>query len=412
MTKWRKLFAAIFPSNPEIGQIGSIDLNIWIANIAGVPLIGIKRESHIAKGIIVLYGLGVITLICFIYSSFEVCDLVLRVDDLDKLTKNISLLLTHISGAFKTLNLIYRYNDLKSVIEKLKYVAKTYIKSKKQLESFNNGEVETKIALIIYLIMVDCTAILGFIFLFMYPENIAGKVFPYRVLLPDWLPPFWQHLYMGLSVLIFGTQIVAVDILNVNIINQIRFQLIIINLSFDELIVDTIPSNIKDSKALDLYKENPLKRLNSIIVHHCLLKEIRQLTENIFSRPVLFQFFSSLVIFAMTGFQATVKNYDNSGAILIYFYCGCIFCQLFVYCWFGNEVFEQSKTLATRGFNSSWYLYDQRYGKSLVIFLANAQQPFLFTAGGFIGLSLPTFAGILSKSYSYIALLRQIYGNK
>lgn len=68
---------------------------------------------------------------------------------------------------------------------------------------------------------------------------------------------------------------------------------------------------------------------------------IRQETEDIFRQPVLLQFFTSLMIFAMTGFQATVRAGGSGGAVLIYFYCGCIFCQLFVYCWFGNEVFEQ-----------------------------------------------------------------------
>lgn len=46
----------------------------------------------------------------------------------------------------------------------------------------------------------------------------------------------------------------------------------------------------------------------------------------------------------------------------------------------------------------------------MLIFMSNTQKPFLFTAGGFIGLSLPSFAGILSKSYTYIAVLRQVYG--
>lgn len=68
---------------------------------------------------------------------------------------------------------------------------------------------------------------------------------------------------------------------------------------------------------------------------------LRQQTEEIFCYPVLLQFFTSLMIFAMTGFQATVKSGSNDLDVLIYFYCGCIFCQLFVYCWFGNEVFEQ-----------------------------------------------------------------------
>lgn len=50
---------------------------------------------------------------------------------------------------------------------------------------------------------------------------------------------------------------------------------------------------------------------------------------------------TSVIIFAMTGFQATVRTGGSSAAVLIYAYCGCIFCELFVYCWFGNEVSEQ-----------------------------------------------------------------------
>ncbi|KNC23892.1 hypothetical protein FF38_05605 [Lucilia cuprina] len=328
ISNWKVLFVNIFPSNPEIGEIGSIKLNIWLANITGVPIIGLQKESNGLKTLILFYGICTSFLVTFAYTGFEIYDLILNLDDLDKITQNI------------------------------------------------------------------------------YPESVAGEIFPYRVILPTWLPPFWQLIYMGLSVLIFAIQIVAVDYLNVTIINQIRFQLNILNLSFDELTI----AKKQDTKALEVFKGEPLKRLNSIIEHHSLLREIRQRTEDIFSQPVLLQFFTSLMIFAMTGFQATVRTGGSNGAVLIYFYCGCIFCQLFVYCWFGNEVFEQSKTLATSGFNSSWYLFDRRYGKSLVIYLTNAQRPFMFTAGGFMGLSLPSFAGILSKSYSYIALLRQIYG--
>ncbi|XP_065359867.1 odorant receptor 4-like [Calliphora vicina] len=410
---WRDFVGNIFPSNPEIGEIGSLKLNIWLANITGVPIIGLKKESNNMKLLILVYGICTSFLVTFVYTGFEIYDLILNLDDLDKITQNICLSLTHVTGTVKIANLFYRYKDLKMVIDKLKYVTKTYTKSQKQLETFQNGELENKIVLSIYIGIVGITGILAMIVLFMHPESVAGEIFPYRVILPSWLPLFWQLIYMGMSVSIFAIQIVSVDYLNVTIINQIRFQLNILNLSFDELtIAAKTPVNKKKehAKALEVWKGEPLARLNSIIEHHCLLREIRQLTEDIFCQPVLLQFFTSLMIFAMTGFQATVRTGGSNGAVLIYFYCGCIFCQLFVYCWFGNEVFEQSKTLATSGFNSSWYLFDRRYGKSLVIYLTNAQCPFIFTAGGFMGLSLPSFAGILSKSYSYIALLRQIYG--
>ena len=76
---------------------------------------------------------------------------------------------------------------------------------------------------------------------------------------------------MAVSVIILALQIVSVDYLNVNIINQIRFQLIILNLSFDELIVN-VTSN-QGNKRLTINVSEPLKRLNSIIEHHCLLRE-------------------------------------------------------------------------------------------------------------------------------------------
>lgn len=86
------------------------------------------------------------------------------------------------------------------------------------------------------------------------------------------MPPYMQHVYMALSVLIQALQIVSIDYLNVNIMNQIRYQLVILNLSFDELIVDMSPQR-GNRKMLPLNTLEPLKRLSSIVKHHCLLRE-------------------------------------------------------------------------------------------------------------------------------------------
>uniref|UniRef100_A0A1I8P655 Odorant receptor n=1 Tax=Stomoxys calcitrans TaxID=35570 RepID=A0A1I8P655_STOCA len=412
MANLKQSVREMFASNIQEGEIGSVKLNLWLAQITGVPIIGLKEESFWVKTFLLMYGIFTTAVVTFIYTGFEIYDLVLNWSDLDSLTQNTCLSLTHIAGALKAINLIARLPDLHKVLHQLKYVTKTYIKSEKQLKAFLDGELENKLVLSIYMGLVGFTGCLGMVMLYVNPEAVAGKIFPYRVVLPAWMPQQLQLLYMGLSVIVFAIQIIAVDYLNVTIINQIRFQLNVLNLAFDDLMVEIQPNSAgQDAGSLVLYKYDPMERLKSIIEHHGLLRELRQDTEDIFSQPILWQFMTSVIIFAMTGFQATVRTGGSSAAVLIYAYCGCIFCELFVYCWFGNEVFEQSKTLATSGFNSSWYLFDRRYRTSLLIFLTNAQRPFIFTAGGFMGLSLPSFAGILSKSYSYIALLRQIYGD-
>lgn len=94
------------------------------------------------------------------------------------------------------------------------------------------------------------------------------------------MPLQLQLLYMGLSVIIFAIQIIAVDYLNVTIINQIRFQLNVLNLAFDELIIETGPNaaattciGSRQRGSLMLYKRDPVERMNSIVEHHSLLRE-------------------------------------------------------------------------------------------------------------------------------------------
>ncbi|CAD7002688.1 odorant receptor 2a-like [Ceratitis capitata] len=401
MDKLEALSSRIFPSDPSIGKIGSIEYNVWLAQLFGVPVLGLKKETPRMRIALAVYGVVATLVVTFLYTGFEIYDMIFCWPNLDKLTQNICLSLTHVAGALKVINIIYRLKEVAGVVRKIEYAARYYVISKNQLKAFYRGEFENKIPLTIYASLVGFTGILGIAYLLHNPTGVAGEIFPYRVKLPHWMPFGLQLAYMGFSVLVFALQIVAIDYLNVTMINQIRFQLKILNLAFEEL--KFVSGQAAHELSLD-------RRLRTIVDHHNLLRNLRNEVEEIFRLPVLVQFFTSLIIFAMTGFQAIVKSENSNGASLIYCYCGCIFCELFVYCWFGNEVSEQSKTLTTSGYNCHWYQFGPRYKKSLLIFMFNSQKPIVFTAGGFMALSLPSFTGILSKSYTVIALLRQFYG--
>ncbi|KAL9904816.1 odorant receptor 13a-like [Glossina fuscipes fuscipes] len=408
MLKIKQSLMNYFPSDPRKGQIGSIELNLWLAQIAGVSVMRLRQNSSDINIFIFIYTVIITILVTFVYTACEIYDLALNWYDLNILTQNSCISLTHLAGLAKIINALYKLKDIQKVLDKLKYGLKTYTTSKEQRQTFLDGELENKLLLTIYVAIVATTGLLGMFVLFLNPVKMAGKTFPYRAVVPAWVPFPLQLLYMSLSVLIFAMQIVAIDYLNINLLNQLRYQLNILSLAFDKLSSEKEQEKCRANDSPIFGKH--LRSLNTIIEHHCLLKEVCQDIESIFSVSILLQFFTSLIIFAMTGFQATVQSDASNEAILIYFYCGCISCELFLYCCFGNAVTEQSKTLPIRSFNSSWYDYDGRYRKSLLVFLTNAQQPFVFTAGSFMNLSLPSFLGIISKSYSYIALLRQLYG--
>lgn len=62
--------------------------------------------------------------------------------------------------------------------------------------------------------------------------------------------------------------------------------------------------------------------------------------ERVYRLPMMLQFVSSLVVVAMTVFQMLVDEGSNN-SWLIYFMLVGVLSQIFYYCWFGNEVFEQ-----------------------------------------------------------------------
>lgn len=51
----------------------------------------------------------------------------------------------------------------------------------------------------------------------------------------------------------------------------------------------------------------------------------------------------------------------------------------------------QSQKITFSGYSTSWYRYDRKYNKNLIMLLMKAEQTIDMTAGGFFNISLETF---------------------
>ncbi|KAH8297644.1 hypothetical protein KR054_004666 [Drosophila jambulina] len=429
----------IWASDVASGRIGSLELNAWLAQLTGIPLMGLRPESRIQRlGILVRSTFILPCLFCYV--CLEIYDLILNWTDVDVMTQNVLMTLTHVGYWIKVrvsvlpralltllrmtllqvLNTYYHYGEIKEIVSQLSCLTRTCVLSARQRSTFHEVEVENKLVCLMYFCLVvfsSSTAMvmlligesgrtsdglhgLAIFFLGAVPDEMAGQRFPYRAQMPGYLPPLVQQLYMGLSVIWISCGIPTIDNMNVLLMNQICLHLKVLNMAFDALEGDTLGQRLK---------VDPHSWLHSIVQYHCSLIKLRQRMERVYRLPMMIQFVSSLVVVAMTVFQMLVGDGSNS-SMLVYFMLSGVLCQIFLYCWFGNEVFEQSKTLSTSGFRCDWLQFDVRFRRCLVIFMVNADRPFLFTAGGFMGLTLTSFTNILSKSYSVVAVLRQMYG--
>ncbi|KRF84022.1 uncharacterized protein Dvir_GJ25630 [Drosophila virilis] len=149
--------------------------------------------------------------------------------------------------------------------------------------------------------------------------------------MPEFLPHILQSLYKGLSVALLALETSTIDYLNISLMGQICMHLKVLNLAFDEL----RPSSREQPKI------DPYSWLVAIVKYHCELIVLRQRVERIFNLPVMLQFVSSVVIVAMTAFQVIVIGDGSKSSIIMNLLLCCVLCQLFLYCYFGNEVYEQ-----------------------------------------------------------------------
>ncbi|XP_063373151.1 odorant receptor 4-like [Cydia amplana] len=85
--------------------------------------------------------------------------------------------------------------------------------------------------------------------------------------------------------------------------------------------------------------------------------------------------------------------------------------QIGMLCWYADDIFHCNADVALAVYNSGWYRTDPRCRRALIFLIRRAQKPVAFTAMKFTNLSLVTYSSILTRSYSYFALLYTMYND-
>ncbi|XP_039309020.1 odorant receptor Or2 isoform X7 [Solenopsis invicta] len=82
--------------------------------------------------------------------------------------------------------------------------------------------------------------------------------------------------------------------------------------------------------------------------------------------------------------------------------------EIFLYCWFGNEVKIKSCQMIDNIFEMEWMTLDKDRKKSLMIIMTRALVPIQITCSYVIPVNLSSFMGILKMSYSIYNLIQQM----
>ncbi|KAL0112599.1 hypothetical protein PUN28_012116 [Cardiocondyla obscurior] len=85
----------------------------------------------------------------------------------------------------------------------------------------------------------------------------------------------------------------------------------------------------------------------------------------------------------------------------------CMFVEIFIFCWAGNEVMLKSMIVRESIYHTNWPLISVNEKKELMMIMMRSTIPIKFTSSFLITLSLQSYSNILKMSYSAFNVLKK-----
>ncbi|RZC31748.1 7tm 6 domain containing protein, partial [Asbolus verrucosus] len=257
---------------------------------------------------------------------FQTMNIFLVFPDLEALAETIFVTLTELLASVK----IYYFARNMGLLKKLMIELNSEIfqpKSDKQIILIKPSLFSWTVTYIVFWVPVVSTLFFWAIFPIM-----DGSVKVYRLPFSAWYPfntkisPWYEltYIYQVISVCFLA-------IANMNMDTLIAGFLMYVGAQCDILCDDV--KSLRGSLGCEF-----AEKLVVCIQHHRILVKFAEDCNKFFNMIVLGQFFTSVVTIGLAMFRLTLVAPTSSEAFSLFCYVGTMTVQVFLYCWFGNEV--------------------------------------------------------------------------
>ncbi|KAI7815069.1 Odorant receptor Or10a [Rhyzopertha dominica] len=309
--------------------------------------------------------------------------------DYNKMSAHLSIFFPILLYCFKLIVLKLRENDFIKVLEMMEApifaprskAAINYIKqSATRSRYLNNIYVGS---CIITLIQFDLLQLFDNVTL---PVRFSYDIGKYATAM---------SIFQSVVILQTGISNSSLDVFAVGLISVASTQLDILN--------DIIRTSyaVRKEEHKELFK-------GCVQLHTAICEYVLRL-DDVLSLTFLSQFLASVFAICNAGFELVHADLLSLEFPMIALFFMCIVMQLAMYCWFGNEVILKSDEITRACYESNWEDFDASTKRTLLIIMERAKRPIILTAAKFSVLSLTSFASVMRSSYSYFALMQQLY---
>nr|QJX74300.1 odorant receptor 20 [Ceracris kiangsu] len=202
----------------------------------------------------------------------------------------------------------------------------------------------------------------------------------------------------------------CIDLFFACLIIHVAAQLEVLNVRISQIREDYYRNGDAGAGARDeeAAEEAAWNELCECVDHHKAAIQLVGDLESLANIVILTQFMGATIMICVTLFLITTSKQHFAALVKLQGYLVVVVYEIFMYCWFGDDVMYQNSRLATSVYTCGWPGAPQKLQKALIIILMRAQRPLGVTAGKFYYVSRGAFVSLMKASYSYYALLNQM----
>ncbi|CAK9807382.1 Odorant receptor 13a [Anthophora quadrimaculata] len=219
--------------------------------------------------------------------------------------------------------------------------------------------------------------------------------------------PWYELTYVLqlLTILNVGLACVAVDTTGPLLILLSCGHFDVIRSRIERLDAIDQPSSMGPFSTRETSSSVQTRNLRVLLIRHGMLLEFCNEIERIMNVIFLTQLLGSTYNISLVGFKLIGDNrnkYMHTSQLLI------IVIQLFLCNWPADLLSSKSESIGRAAYTIPWHWYPRCLRKPTNMLMVRGQKPVRLTAGKFVGLSLETFASMISTALSFFTVIRSM----
>ncbi|XP_035718471.1 odorant receptor Or1-like [Vespa mandarinia] len=339
----------------------------------------------------IIYGTYTFLVISFVHSFLwsQMIDMV-TVDNMNDFIESSHMLLTMVIGFCKAVNILMAREKIIKLIDALTDgICLSLDSEESKIQEKYDRTIRANT--LHYAIMIE-TSVLSSI-LNSLLTDLQAKTLPFRAWIPyDYSSSivfYLTYFYQMISMTACSLFHVAIDALFCGFLLQICCQ------------IDKLKCRLKRLNC------DGLDGLRKCIQHHYQIYQIAEKVNEAFVMTIFSQFFISSIVLCSSMFELLKNDLLSTEFMALIIYLSTLLVQIYIFCWYGNEVKLKSIHIAVAFAESNWMSLDNSSQKMILIMMQRAANPIEFVSGYFITVNLDTFVNLIKTSYSAYNVLQK-----